>query len=83
MSENILSVEDLKFLENMYANHGMQCFSMDDEGMKVNQGFVGSDSNFSGEMPYLSEIARKLKFRLNYNFQVKFSSRSQFDVVRL
>ena len=34
-------------------------------------------------MCYLAEISKKLKYRLNSNFQLNFSSGFNFDVVRI
>lgn len=81
MSENILSLEDLKFLEQLYSKHQIQSLRFDEKGITVN-----SDRLINDEftyLSYLSEISKKLKFRLNSNCQLNFSSGFNFDVVRV
>lgn len=82
MSENILSIEDLKFLENLYFKHGINSLRYDDNGIKTcnNQNI---ETNIANDSDYLSEISRKLKFRLNSNFQLNFKSGFHLDVVRI
>ena len=36
MGENILSVEDLKFLEDLYFKNGIESLRFDDKGLKLN-----------------------------------------------
>ena len=36
MSENILSLEDLKFLEKLHSHYGLQFIRFDDAGIKIN-----------------------------------------------
>ena len=36
MSENILSLEDLKFLEKLHSNYGLQFLRVDDSGIRIN-----------------------------------------------
>lgn len=79
MSENILSLEDLKFLEELHSKHGIQYLRCDDNGIQMNAELANSDEHHTS----LSEISRKLRFRLNSNFQLNFSSGFHFDVVRV
>lgn len=84
MSENILSLEDLKFLEDLHYHHDVQYLRLDEEGLKTNRENLssGDDSTFD-TMNYLSEISKKLKYRLGSNFQLNFSSGFHLDVVRV
>ncbi len=84
MSENILSLEDLKFLEKLHAHYGLEFLRCDDSGIRINNEEIKSD-DFSrvDNFNLLSEISKKLKYRLNSNFQMNFRSGFQFDVVRL
>lgn len=84
MSENILSVEDLKFLEKLHSHYGLQFIRFDDAGIKVNNPEILDDDivktdNFN----LLTEISKKLKYRLNSNFQMNFTTSFNFDVVRV
>lgn len=83
MSENILSLEDLRFLENLYFKQGVQFLRVDEDGIKVDDQIIaiGADSKF--DINYLSEIAKKMKFRLNSNFQLNISNGFNLHVVRL
>lgn len=84
MSENILSLEDLKFLEGLQSTYSLQFIRFDDSGINMNNDHGTCDS-ISNDDHYnlLTEISKKLKFRLNSNFQMNFRSASNFDVVRV
>ncbi|MEC5156753.1 hypothetical protein [Chryseobacterium sp. MP_3.2] len=86
MSENILSVEDLKFLEILHSKFGLSYLRFDDIGLAFNNENeilkATINENFNN-LGYLTEISKKLKFRLNSNFQLNFSKGFNFDVVRI
>ncbi len=86
MSENILSVEDLKFLEILHSKFGLAYLRFDDIGLAFNNENeilkATANENFNN-LGYLTEISKKLKFRLNSNFQLNFSKGFNFDVVRI
>lgn len=79
MSENILSLEDLKFLELLHSKYGVQFLRFDDEGIQTSH----PDTCNTDHMKYLSEISKKLKFRLNSNIQLNFKNNFSFDVVKI
>ncbi len=86
MSENILSLEDLKFLENLYHKFGLQFLRCDESGIEINNEEVisaakGVDSY--DNMSYLAQISNKLKYRLDSNFQLNFSRNFNFDLQRI
>lgn len=86
MSENILSIEDLKFLENLHTKCGLEFLRFDENGIKTNENskianFI-EDASFDHKS-YLTEISKKLRFRLNSNFQLNFSHDFNFEVVRV
>ena len=84
MSENILSLEDLKFLEKLHSNYGLQFLRVDDSGIRINNDeIILDDISHADNFNLLSEISKKLIYRLNSNFQMNFSSGFQFDVVRV
>ncbi|MBU8881853.1 hypothetical protein KSK37_02025 [Kaistella sp. DKR-2] len=84
MSENILSLEDLKFLEKLHSHYGLEFIRFDDSGIKINnQNLLTDDSDKTDYFNLLNEISKKLKYRLNSNFQMNFSSSFSFDVVRV
>lgn len=84
MSENILSLEDLKFLEKLHSHYGLEFIRFDDSGINIsNQNLLTDDSDKNDYFNLLSEISKKLKYRLNSNFQMNFSSSFSFDVVRV
>ena len=84
MSENILSLEDLKFLENIYLQYGLEFIRFDDSGIKINnQDVIANDMRSHDAFNTLTEISKKLKYRLNSNFQMNFSNSFNFDVVRV
>lgn len=84
MSENILSIEDLKFLENLHINHGLDFLRCDDTGIRINNDeIISDDVSRTDHYNLLSEISKKLKHRLNSNFQLNFKSGFHFDVVRV
>ena len=81
MSENILSLEDLKFLEKLHSNYGLQFLRVDDSGIRINNDeIILDDISHADNFNLLSEISKKLKYRLNSNFQMNFSSGFKFDV---
>ncbi len=85
MSENILSLEDLKFLEVLHTKFGLQFVRFDEGEIKINNEEQISKSTAnepSDNMYHLREISKKLKFRLNSNFQLNFSKGFNFEVVR-
>lgn len=83
MSENILSVEDLKFLEKLHHEHGLEFLKLDESGLKINSDTIISDDfSKTDNFNLLSEISKKLKYRLNSNFQLNFSSGFRLDVVK-
>lgn len=84
MSENILSLEDLKFLEKLHSHYGLTFIRFDDAGIKINnQEMMESDVSRTDYLNLLNEISKKLKYRLNSNFQMNFTSSFNFDVVRV
>lgn len=84
MSENILSVEDLKFLERLHSNYGLEFIRFDDSGIKLNnQELLNDDSAKTDYFNLLTEISKKLKYRLNSNFQLNFTTSFNLDVVRV
>ncbi|WP_297984680.1 hypothetical protein [uncultured Chryseobacterium sp.] len=84
MGENILSVEDLKFLENLHSKYGLEFLRCDDAGIKINnEEIISDDISQADNFNLLAEISKKLKYRLNSNFQMNFKTGFQFDVVRV
>ncbi|AYO57460.1 hypothetical protein CO230_04580 [Chryseobacterium sp. 6424] len=84
MSENILSLEDLKFLEKLHAHYGLEYIRFDDSGIKLNnQKLFEDDLAKTDYFNLLTEISKKLKYRLNSNFQMNFTTSFNFDVVRV
>ena len=84
MSEDILSLEDLKFLEKLHSHYGLEFIRFDDSGIKINnQNLLTDDSDRTDYFNLLNEISKKLKYRLNSNFQMNFTSSFNFDVVRV
>ena len=86
MSENILSLEDVKFLEILHTKFGLQFIRCDDSGVKINneQLIAQATSNQSFDnMFYLVAISNKLKYRLDSNFQLNFSTGLNFHVERI
>ena len=86
MSENILSLEDVKFLEILHTKFGLQFIRCDDSGVKINneQLIAQATSNQSFDnMFHLAEITKKLKYRLDSNFQLNFSTGLNFHVERI
>ena len=84
MSENILSLEDLKFLEKLHSHYGLEFIRFDDSGIKINnQNLLTDDSDRTDYFNLLNEISKKLKYRLNSNFQMNFTSSFNFDAVRV
>lgn len=84
MGENILSVEDLKFLENLHSKHGLEFLRVDESVIKINNDeIISDDISRTDNFNLLSEISKKLKYRLNSNFQMNFKSGFHFDVVRV
>lgn len=84
MSENILSVEDLRFLENLHSRFGLEFLRYDDSGIRINDDeIIADDLSKADHYNLLTEISKKLKYRLNSNFQMNFSSGFHFDVVRV
>lgn len=84
MSENILSLEDLKFLEKLHSHYGLEFIRFDDAGIKINnQDLLNDDLSKTDHFNLLKEISKKLKYRLNSNFQMNFTSSFNFDVVRV
>ncbi len=81
MSENILSLEDLKFLEHLYSKHSVQTLRFDENGVTLNNSGVCIKEE--AQLTFLEEISRKLKFRLQSNCQLNFRSGFNFDVVRI
>ena len=84
MSENILSLEDLKFLEKLHSNYGLQFLRVDDSGVRINNDeIILDDISHADNFNLLSEMTKKVKDRLNSKFQMNVSSGFQFDVVRV
>ena len=84
MSENILSLEDLKFLEKLHSHYGLEFIRFDDTGIKINnQDLLNDDLSKTDHFNLLNKISKKLKYRLNSNFQMNFTSSFNFDVVRV
>jgi len=85
MFENILSLEDLKFLEVLHTKFDLQYLRVDESGLKINnehQISLGSANGSFDNMFQLTEISKKLRFRLDSNFQLNFSPGFNFEVVR-
>ncbi len=85
MTENILSLEDIKFLEVLHAKFGLELLPCDEGGIKFNneQEIIRGTANEPFDnMCYLNEISKKLKFRLNSNFQLNFSHGFNFNIER-
>ncbi len=86
MSETILSLEDLKFLEILHTKFGLQFIRCDDAGFKINNEQIiskGTENEPFDNLCYLAEISKKLKYRLNSNFQLNFSNGFNFTVERI
>ncbi|TXF75051.1 hypothetical protein [Chryseobacterium sp.] len=84
MSENILSLEDLKFLEALHSGKDLEFIRCDDSGIKINNKILVADSLPNTVIfNTLSEISKKMKYRLNSNFQLNFSTSFNFEVVRI
>lgn len=86
MSENILSLEDLKFLEILHSKFGLQFLRFDEAGFQVNneeQITKGTENEPFANISYLKEISKKLRIRLDSNFQLNFSSGFNFDLKRI
>lgn len=85
MSENILSLEDLKFLENLHTKFNLTFLRCDESGIKINEDSAISkavENESFDRMCYLTEISKKLKFRLESNFQLNFSNNFNCKVDR-
>lgn len=86
MSETILSLEDLKFLEILHTKFGLQFIRCDSAGVKFNNEQLiskGTENEPFDNLGYLAEISKKLKYRLNYDFQLNFSNGFNFTVERI
>ncbi|UJF29988.1 hypothetical protein L0B70_00910 [Kaistella sp. 97-N-M2] len=86
MSENILSLEDLKFLENLHSKFGLTFLRCDESGIRINEDSKISkaiENESFDRLCYLTEITKKLKFRLDSNFQLNFSNQFNCKVDRL
>ncbi|WP_226064999.1 hypothetical protein [Kaistella polysaccharea] len=86
MSENILSLEDLKFLEILYHKFGLKFIRCDEGGMKINNEEQIANANSIesyDNMSYLAQISGKLKYRLDSNFQLNFSRGFNFDLQKI
>lgn len=60
MSENILSLEDLKFLEDLYFKNGIESLRFDDKGLKLNnENSFPTKEGSSFDECYLCELAKK------------------------
>ena len=86
MSENILSLEDLKFLEILYSKFGLQFMRCDESGFTINneeQIVKATENEPFANFSYLKEISKKLRFRLDSNFQLNFSQGFNFDLQKI
>jgi hypothetical protein len=86
MSENILSIEDLKFLEILHSQFGLNFLRFDENGIKTNENSkiaTEIENNSFNNLYHLIEISKKLKFRLDSNFQLNFSHDFNFEVKRI
>ena len=86
MSENILTIEDLKFLEILHSQFGLNCLRLDENGIKTNENSkiaTEMENNSFNDIYQLTEITKKLKFRLDSNFQLHFSHGFNFEVKRI
>ena len=86
MSENILTIEDLKFLEILHSQFGLNCLRLDENGIKTNENSkiaTEMENNSFNDIDQLTEITKKLKFRLDSNFQPHFSNGFNFEVKRI
>lgn len=62
MSENILSVEDLKFLEILHTRFGLEYLRFDEDGIKINENSKISkaiENESFDNLCYLNEISKK------------------------
>ena len=71
--ENILSVEDQNFLENIHKNFGIQNIICDDNGVNLSEMALKETFN-DNNIHYLTQIFSKLKYKLHSNFRMEFSS---------
>jgi hypothetical protein len=65
ISENILSLEDLKFLEILHTRFGLEYLRFDEDGMKINENSKISkaiENESFVNLCYLNKISKKLKF---------------------
>ena len=86
MSENILTIEDLKFLEILHSQFGLNCLRFDENGIKTNENSkiaTEMENNSFNDIDQLTEITKKLKFRLDSNFQLHFSNGFNFEAKRI
>lgn len=86
MSENILSLEDLKFLEILHTRFGLEFLRFDEDGLKINENskiLKAIENESYDNLCYLNEISKKLKSRLASNFQLNFSHGFNCEVVRV
>lgn len=86
MSENILTIEDLKFLEILHSQFRLNCLRFDENGIKTNENSkiaTEMENNSFNDIDQLTEIKKKLKFRLDSNFQLHFSHGFNFEVKRI
>lgn len=86
MSENILSLEDLKFLEILHTKFGLEFLRYDDNGIKTNENSKISqaiENESFDNLCYLTEISKKIKYRLASNFQLNLSHGFNCDVERV
>ena len=62
MSENILSLEDLKFLEILHTRFGLEYLRFDEDGIKINENSKISkaiENESFDNLCYLNEISKK------------------------
>ena len=86
MSENILTIEDLKFLEILHSQFGLNCLRFDENGIKTNENSkiaTEMENNSFNDIDQLTEITKKLKFRLEYKSQLHFSNAFNFEENRI
>lgn len=73
--ENILSVDDQNFLENIHKNFGIRNAVCDESGINFSTDLVtGNHTLNESNSDYLNQIFKKLKYRINSDFKVEFSA---------
>lgn len=81
--ENILSVEDQNFLSHINQIYGLENIICDENVLAVEENLSLYEAMFNdSSFVHLSEILKKLKYRINHSFSLNFSN-SGFDIAML